>query len=234
DGRFVNSLTTRAEEHKSEGIYLRNIDLNKAVFVAFHDAAWANAELEETEEGFRLTTEEIQARTFNELYTDERPRKAKRTGSKVASQIGHLVMLFDEKFLLGEKAQGSILEWRSQSCKRVCRSTFGAETMAAIEGLEGAQYMRALLASLLAGELVKHEEARKRWRLLCVTDCKSLYDYLHKTGAPKIPSDRRLAIDLAAFRQELAFERWASKAPLQWIPTSFQLADPLTKPMRAG
>ena len=126
------------------------------------------------------------------------------------------------------------MEWKSQSCKRVCRSTFGAETMAAIEGLEGGQYMRALLGSLLAGKLVNHETARQRWRLLCATDCKSLYDHLHKTGTGKIAADRRLAIDLAALRQELIAEKWVSKMPLQWIPTAVQLADPLTKPMRSG
>ncbi|OLQ15724.1 Copia protein [Symbiodinium microadriaticum] len=234
DVRFVNSLTSRAEEHKHQGIYLRNIDLNRAMFVAFHDAAWANAELEDAEEGFTLTPDEIQARTFDELYTDQRPRKAKRSGSKVASQIGHLVMLFDYTILDGEWCRGSVLEWRSQSCKRVCRSTFGAETMAAVEGLEGAQYTRALLASLLAGRLVGHDEARRSWRLLCTTDCKSLFDYLHKAGAPKIPTDRRLAIDLAALRQELGYEKWTSRAPLQWIPTALQLADPLTKPMKTN
>ncbi|CAE7504711.1 RE1 [Symbiodinium sp. CCMP2592] len=234
DVRFVNGLTVKAEEHKDEGIYLRRINLQEAIFVAFHDAAWANAELEEAEEGFRLTAQEIRDRTFDELYTDQRPRKAKRSGSKLASQIGHLVMLFDDKLLDGERSRGSILEWRSQSCKRVCRSTFGAETMAAIEGMEGAQYVRALLASLLAGRLVRHEEARKRWPLLCATDCKSLYDHLHKTGMAKIPTDRRLAIDLVAMRQELAAECWNRRFPIQWIPTSLQLADPLTKPMRVN
>ena len=230
DVRFVNSLTSRAEEHKHQGIYLRSIDLNRAMFVAFHDAAWANAELEEAEKEFMLTPDEIQARTFDELYTDQRPRRAKRSGSKVASQIGHLVMLFDHTILDGVCCRGSILE----SCKRVCRSTFGAETMAAVEGLEGAQYTRALLASLLAGRLVGHDEARRTWKLLCTTDCKSLFDYLHKAGTPKIPTDRRLAIDLAALRQELGYEKWTTRAPLQWIPTALQLADPLTKPMRAG
>ena len=80
DVRFVNGLTSRAEEHKDQGIYLRNIDLDKAIFVAFHDAAWANAELEDAEEDFKLTPEEIEAKTYNDLYTDLRPRKAKRSG----------------------------------------------------------------------------------------------------------------------------------------------------------
>ena len=40
---------------------------------------------------------------------------------------------------------------------------------------------------------------------LC-TDCKSLYDHLHKAGTPKPPTERRLALDLAAIRQSLMVE----------------------------
>ena len=92
--------------------------------------------------------------------------------------------------------------------------------------------MRALLASLLYGRIAKQEEIRRKWPLLCLTDCKSLHDHLHKTGTPRLPADRRLAVDLAALRQELRLEKWSSRLPLQWLPTAMQLADPLTKPMR--
>ena len=66
-----------------------------------------------------------------------------------------------------------------------------------------------------------------------ITDCKSLYDHLHKEGIPKIPSDRRLAIDLSALRQSLDLEKLSDRTPLYWVPTSYQLADILTKPCRA-
>ena len=92
--------------------------------------------------------------------------------------------------------------------------------------------MRALLGSLIHGRLVKHEEICKKWPLLRLSDCKSLYDHLHKAGTPRLPADRRLAIDLAALRQELRAEKWNDRLPIQWIPTALQLADPLTKPMR--
>ncbi|CAE7822217.1 GIP [Symbiodinium sp. CCMP2456] len=233
DVRFVNQLKVRAEEHRGEGIYLHGIPLDSAMFLVYHDAAWANAELEDVEEGFQLSPEEIDHGTLRHLFSEDRPRKPKRGSSKVASQLGHLVFMTDQKILNGEKCRSSLLEWRSQSCKRVCRSTFGAETMAAVEGLEGGQYMRALLASLVCGRLVKHEEIRERWPMLCLSDCKSLHDYLHKAGTPRLPADRRLAIDLAALRQELRNEQWGPRLPLQWIPTEMQLADPLTKPMRA-
>ncbi|OLP87512.1 Copia protein [Symbiodinium microadriaticum] len=232
DVRFVNRLVSRAKEHRDCGIHLRPVPLDKAIFVVYHDAGWANADLEEAEEDFKLNPIEIQDGTIHDFYDKERERKPKRAGSKVASQIGHLIMLFHADVIDGVKEKGSVLEWRSQSCKRVCRSTFGAETMAAAEGLEGGQYMRALFGTLLTGRLMNHAQARARWPLLCLSDCKSLFDFLHKAGAPKVPSDRRLAIDLAALRQELKLEKWAERLPFQWIPTTIQLADPLTKPKR--
>ncbi|OLP94652.1 hypothetical protein AK812_SmicGene23313 [Symbiodinium microadriaticum] len=127
----------------------------------------------------------------------------------------------------------SILEWRSQACKRA----FGAETMSAVEGLEAAQYLRSLLATLVTGKLAKHNDALNFCPVLALTDCKSLHDYLHRAGQPRLPSDRRLAIDLAALRQDLRAEvpegaRVQAAIPLRWIPTTMQMADILTKPKK--
>ena len=57
---------------------------------------------------------------------------------------------------------------------------------------------------------------------------------MHKQGIPRIPSDRRLAVDLAALRQALKAEKWGSKLPLGWLASAYQLADVLTKPQDAG
>ena len=65
---------------------------------------------------------------------------------------------------------------------------------------------------------------------MCLSDCSSLYDHLHREGIPRTPADRRLAIDLAALRQSLREERWTEKLPLAWIPSGLQLGDILTKP----
>ena len=63
-----------------------------------------------------------------------------------------------------------------------------------------------------------------------MTDCKSLFDHLHREGVPRVPSDKRLAIDLAALRQAFSREAIDARIPLYWLPTDFQLADILTKP----
>ena len=108
------------------------------------------------------------------------------------------------------------------------RSTFSAETQACVEGLEAGQHVRALFETLANGELARVESSQVP--LLCLSDCRSLYDHVHKQGIPRIPSDRRLAVDLAALRQALKSEQWSSKLPLAWLASAFQLADVLTKP----
>lgn len=42
----------------------------------------------------------------------------------------------------------------------------------------------------------------------CITDCKDLYDRLMREGAPKAPTEKKLAIDLAGPRQILMTEAW--------------------------
>ena len=58
-----------------------------------------------------------------------------------------------------------------------------------------------------------------------MTDAKSLHDHLHKTGS--VPSERQTLIDLLIARdlQE------AAAITVKWVPTTYQLADILTKAM---
>jgi hypothetical protein len=89
------------------------------------------------------------------------------------------------------------------------------------------------LAALVTGQVKKTDDTP--WKLLCLTDCRSLYDHLHKAGPPKVPAEKRLAVDLAALRQCLDSERGeGARRPLAWIPTHVQFADCLTKPMKAN
>ena len=110
--------------------------------------------------------------------------------------------------------------------------TFGAETMACCEGLEAGQFVRSFMATTLSGKLCRIEELFGR-RLHGFSDCRSLFDHVHRQGLPRIPSDKRLAIDLAAVRQMLDQEQQGGRQLLHWVPTYAQLADILTKPMVA-
>ena len=61
--------------------------------------------------------------------------------------------------------------------------------------------------------------------ILCLSDCRSLYDHLNRQGIPRVPSDKRLAVDLAALRQGLRAEKWGQNLPIGWIPGTLQRAD---------
>ncbi|CAE7866875.1 RE1 [Symbiodinium sp. KB8] len=230
DVKFTNSISAKAINYKDEGLAFRKIPEDKTIFLIYHDAGWANAyECEYDEEGFELYEEDKK----NGLQLHGPPshragRKAKRGNSRVASQLGELVLIADVSCIIGRTGWSSILDWKSRAGQRVCRSTFSAETQACVEALEGGQFMRSVYETICTGEMIGVDKAT--FPLVCLSDCRSLFDHIHKEGVPRTPTDRRLAIDLAALRQSLKQEKWTHKLPLAWIPSEQQLGDILTKP----
>ena len=223
DVKNTNKIVDMAKRFKDEGIKLKKIDVNDMIILAFHDAAWANVDLEEE---------------IDPVWDGD---------TKLSSQLACLVMVADRKVLENKEGNASFVDWRSRASSRVCRSTFAGETMACGEAMEAALYLRCLLLSFQQGRLVPEAEAGEFQEMHLCTDCKSLYDHLHREGVPKAPTERRLAIDLAAIRQSLkteAIHQWKRrygigavrpdkpcKPPLHWVPTEEQLADVLTKKM---
>ncbi|CAE7414743.1 RE2 [Symbiodinium sp. CCMP2592] len=228
DIKFTNKIAKRAWEHRDKGIWLRPLDLSSLEYLVYHDSAWANALLE-GEEHFILSPEDHEKGTMKEGPFDRKARKAKKENSKVASQMGILIALVDANGFKSGGGEASIIDWKSTANPRVCRSTFAAETTACSEAVEMGQYVRSFVESVLHGSLKKINDVAGS-KLRCLTDCKSLYDHLHREGVPRVPSDKRLAIDLAALRQTFDLERVRDRIPLYWVPTEFQLADILTKP----
>ena len=58
-------------------------------------------------------------------------------------------MLAEKNVLTGQLGRANILDWRSHTCDRVCRSTFAAETMSCAEAMEASQLMRSMLVECL-------------------------------------------------------------------------------------
>ena len=58
-----------------------------------------------------------------------------------------------------------------------------------------------------------------------VTDAKSLFDHLGRTGG--VPTERQTLLDLLVAREMME----ADIARIRWVPPAHQLADPLTKSM---
>ena len=225
DVRFTNLLSRRATQYKGCGVRLTPVDLDACVLLAYHDAAWANAPQDPDDPYYELTPEENEIGTLKDGPFAYKDRKAKRGNSRVASQLGGIYLLADKSILHGCETSASLVDWRSWACDRVCRSTFAAESMSCAGGIENAQYLQSFLATLLRGRLIRPKESPLVVRYL--SDCRSLYDHLRREGLPRVPSDRRLAIDLAAIRCDLKIG-----GRLVWVPTELQVADIMTKPLK--
>ena len=236
DIRFTNSLARQALTHGEEAIVLRSIDLSKLLVTVFHDAGWSNAPATSDDPVYYLGTSDEERGEIKVGPWVSKQRKAKRKNSRVASQLGLLIIMFTEEGAAqGQSRPASVIEWKSHACDRVCRSTFGAETMGCIEGIELGQYVRAMMSSLMSGTLQR--TTGNEFPIIAMTDCRSLYDYFHKDGLSRTPTDRRLAVDIACLRQSIREEvkgNEDSRAPLVWVPTELQRADPLTKPRKPG
>ena len=230
DLKFTNGIAAKAHQFKNRGLEFRSIPQGRLMVVVFHDAAWANVPEPDSEEKYYvLTPEEDELGLQREgPYSAGTQRKAKRGNSKVASQLGILVTFVDRGALSGQPGVCNIADWRSRAGQRVCRSTFGAETQACAEGLETAQYLRSMYETLMKGCMTTVDTAELP--ILCLSDCRSLYDHLNRQGIPRVPTDKRLAVDLAALRQGLKAEKWGESLPIGWIPGVLQRGDILTKP----
>ncbi|CAE7361897.1 RE2 [Symbiodinium sp. CCMP2592] len=230
DIKFTNAIATKAYQYRERGLEFKPIPKGNLMILVFHDAAWANVPEADPEEDYYVLTqqENIDGLQTEGPYANGCIRKAKKGNSKVASQLGILVMFADRAALAGQAGNANVADWKSRAGQRVCRSTFGAETQACAEGLETGPYVRSMYETLLKGVMTAVDAAELP--ILCLSDCRSLYDHLNKQGIPRVPSDKRLAVDLAALRQGLRSEKWNDSLPIAWIPGALQKGDVLTKP----
>lgn len=117
----------------------------------------------------------------------------------------------------GSYVQGNLLGWQSHRLKRVCRSTFAAETLALVSAIDDGIYTQAVLQAW----------TRRSVPLELRSDCASLVEHLGKLDSN--PTEKRLKIDLDAMREDVIAKRYTVK----WVDTRAQYADPLTKNMDA-
>ena len=209
----VNKLLTVAYKTADWKLRLQKVDFKDAILLVFTDASFGNA---------------FSDRDMQQEESNVAPKDIIST----ASQVGYFVFLAEKDVLTKKGGRASLLDWRSTRAKRVCRSTLAAETQAADLGLDMGLYIRQMLAELI---LDGYSASRDRklpssWLpIVLMTDCRSLYDALTKDGAPSLPSEKRLAIDLASLADTADDYEWPVKELYRWLPTNLQLADYLTK-----
>ena len=110
DLKFSNSTAKKALDFKDEGLRFKPLDVEDMVVLVYHDVGWANAkDTEHDEPYFELTAEDQAAGLQVEgPFANKDGRKAKRDNSKVASQLGYLVLFADKKCLAGSPSDFTI------------------------------------------------------------------------------------------------------------------------------
>ena len=128
-------------------------------------------------------------------------------------------------------AHMNVVDWKSSTNKRVIESSFAAETHAALMAHGMARFCQVLLSEIRCGGRVVSAIEDDGWQqltpLTLVTDCKSVYDTVHRDG--QHVSDKGSIVHAVLLRQLLSTRVSSSKARLLWVPTRHQLADGLTK-----
>ena len=98
----------------------------------------------------------------------------------------------------------------------MCKSTLAAESWAMVEAVECADFLSKQLSETI------YNSSSVMFKIVCVTDCKSLYDAIHTTNNLE---DRGLRIPVACLRQRVEYQ----EISVDWVGTKLQLADSLTK-----
>ena len=167
------------------------------------------------------------------------------------SQAGRFLLLADRMPDEKVACNVQILEWCSHALRRVCRSTLQAETLSSMDGSESGNYVRGLMHSMVHPK-TSNENRLTEWKINAmdsrhlhwVSDCRSFISYMGNPNQNTV-TDKRLAIDLTALRQELWRKHGTelgepgiqSSVPedgsdhLWWVSTKDMLSDGLTKQM---
>ena len=147
---------------------------------------------------------------------------------QLSSFQGTIVFATTPELQKNQPAPISPLTWSSKKIARVVRSTLSAEAFSMSRGVDKLSWMRLLWGSLTIPNFNWRNPSQalaELQRAVIVTDCKSLFDLVTRTAIPSC-EEYRTTLEVLLIR-ELCHENCF----FRWIPTSLQLADPLTKPM---
>ena len=141
------------------------------------------------------------------------------------SQGGNLVMVAHPDVLTGN-GPVCILEGNSTKAQRVVRCSMSAEISSLATAYEHGDFVRAVLAELLEPDFdIKRWKTHvSKWRHILATDATTGYDAV---SSESLPSDRKIAIDVAVLRQAVLAEDVGCF--IRWVPGSEMAGDGLTK-----
>ena len=147
-------------------------------------------------------------------------------GRDGATQAGYVISFTQGSMHDGQASLWTPAFWKSYRLPRVVNSTLSAEAQAMTAATGMAEWALLLLSECLDGQTFLRSmwNVASRRRSLVVTDCKSLFDHVSSMSAPTL-DDRRTALDIVILRESLS----KTQGSLRWVPTTYMLADSLTK-----
>ena len=141
------------------------------------------------------------------------------------SQGGFMILACEKGVLQGQKRPASIVAWRSFKVPRVCRSSLAAECQACATALEELLMVKTFTECLRRpGVALKDIKDSLSGESAMVTDCKALFDAVHRETIQQA-ADKRVAIEGLVIKSLLAdlHCQW------RWVSSERQLSDGLTK-----
>ena len=135
---------------------------------------------------------------------------------KVRSTEGRVVMIENPK-----TQKTCVVSWKTRKIPRICRSVKSAETRALEDGIDDAVHTARVIHEIFTGKI----DLRNPHQLpvIAKTDSKSLWDSLHNT---KQCEEKMLRNTIANIKEMMHLGILLS---VDWVPTTKQLADCLTK-----
>eukprot|EP00434_Breviolum_minutum_P029259 symbB.v1.2.025879.t1/scaffold2545.1/size76554/2 len=150
---------------------------------------------------------------------------------QLSSHQGTIICATNQKLNSNEQAPISPLIWTSKKISRVVRSTLSAEAFSMSRSVDQLGWMRLLWGVLVISNFDWRNPIVGLKQLpvsIIVTDCKSLYGLVTRIAMPSC-EEYRTTLEVLLIR-----ERCSEHSVFRWVPTSLQLADPLTKAMDAA
>eukprot|EP00919_Chromeraceae_sp_WS-2016_P063356 GHVR01149767.1.p1 GENE.GHVR01149767.1~~GHVR01149767.1.p1 ORF type:complete len:312 (-),score=42.04 GHVR01149767.1:210-1145(-) len=188
----TNRLIKQARRYSDATITIPRLQ-GELCLVCYHDASWANAEESDAAGGIVAAVKSAVGTMTEKICS----RGGQATASAFTGRTHHA---FGRAYGSGPNfghGRAMVLDWRSATLKRVCRSTFAAETMTAVDALGTSLTTRA---ACVWPDVTPADVDAQLMEIQQVTDCASLYDAIHKDGTVSLPPERRLLLDLVGYR----------------------------------
>ena len=198
----ANALVREFKRNPHYELVFRPVDYRSSGIVAISDAALGNVKINGSNEG--AVTE------------------------KVYSQACYFILLADQNLLSGKQGSFNIIDARSHRIPRVCRSTYGAETLAAEESMDVGQLCRGFLATIRGFKMDGRNVDASLYsiQMTAVVDAKDVHDK-GNSDTPSYGSMKSMAFSIAWMRSVLR----KPQTCLKWTATDNMWIDGGTKDM---